>query len=87
GLMEEWLAAHRPLAAGRVMALLRGARGGRANDPRFHARMRGEGAYAALIGRRFEAAARRLGLATGPSPPLDCSQFRVPGAAGQLALF
>jgi DNA repair photolyase len=87
GLMTEWLASHRPLPAARVMSLLRGARGGRGSDARFHSRMRGEGAYADLIGRRFDAAARRLGLQTGPGPALDSSQFRVPPAGGQLALW
>jgi DNA repair photolyase len=86
GLVSEWLAAHRPLAARRVLNLLRAARGGRDSDPRFHHRMTGQGAYAALIERRFEAAARRLGLATGPGPELDVGQFRVPAAGGQLAL-
>ena len=42
-LFEEWLAAHAPLRARRVMALVRGARGGRRNDPRFHARFAGAG--------------------------------------------
>jgi len=87
GLMAEWLAAHRPLAAGRVMSLLRSTRGGRDSDPRFHSRMRGEGAYADLIERRFDAAVRRLGLEAGPAPPLDASQFRVPASGGQLALW
>jgi DNA repair photolyase len=87
GLMVEWLASHRPLAAGRVMSLMRDARGGRDSDARFHSRMRGEGAYADLIGRRFAAALRRYGLKTGPEPPLDTSQFRAPPAGGQLALW
>ncbi len=87
GLMSEWLAAHRPLAAARVMNLLRDARGGRDSDARFHSRMRGDGAYAALIDRRFESAVRRLGLETGSGEPLDCTQFRVPPAGGQLTLF
>jgi DNA repair photolyase len=87
GLMAEWLAAHRPLAAARVMSLLRGARGGRDSDSRFHSRMRGSGAYTDLIDRRFNAAVRRLGLDAGPAPPLDTSQFRVPGAGGQLGLW
>jgi DNA repair photolyase len=86
-LMAEWLATHRPLAAARVMNLLRGARGGRDSDARFHSRMRGAGAYADLIDRRFAAAARRLGLEGGPAPPLDTTQFRVPAAGGQLALW
>jgi DNA repair photolyase len=87
GLMAEWLAAHRPLAAARVMGLLRGARGGRDSDSRFHSRMRGSGAYAELIDRRFNVAVRRLGLDAGPPPPLDTAQFRVPAAGGQLALW
>ncbi len=86
-LMAEWLAAHRPLAAGRVMSLLRGTRGGRDSDPRFHSRMRGEGAYADLIERRFSAAVRRLGLEARDAPPLDTTQFHVPAAGGQLALW
>jgi DNA repair photolyase len=87
GLMTEWLAVHRPLAAARVLSLLRDARGGRESDARFHSRMRGDGAYAALINRRFEAAVRRLGLETGSATALDQTQFRVPPAGGQLALF
>lgn len=87
GLMAEWLATHRPLAAGRVMSLLRSARDGRDSDARFHSRMRGAGAYADLIDRRFAAAVRRLGLEEGPAPPLDTTQFRVPAAGGQLALW
>ncbi|HUO79275.1 MAG TPA: PA0069 family radical SAM protein [Steroidobacteraceae bacterium] len=85
-LMKEWLAAHRPLAAARVMSLVRGTRRGRESDPRFHARMRGDGAYAELIERRFAVTARRLGLEQGRQAPLDTSQFRVPAAGGQLAL-
>jgi DNA repair photolyase len=83
-LVQEWLATHRPLAARRVMALLREARGGRDNDPRFGARMRGRSAYAALIGRRFEVAARRLGFVL-EHDALDLTQFRAPGP--QLSLW
>jgi hypothetical protein len=69
------------------MSLLRSARDGRDSDARFHSRMRGAGAYADLIDRRFAAAVRRLGLEEGPAPPLDTTQFRVPAAGGQLALW
>jgi DNA repair photolyase len=86
-LMRDWLQAHRPLAAAHVMSLLRASRGGQDDDSRFHSRMRGQGAYAALIGARFKRAARRLGLATGEGPPLDCTQFRAPSTAGQLTLW
>ncbi|GAB4576648.1 MAG: hypothetical protein Tsb008_21200 [Rhodothalassiaceae bacterium] len=62
-------------------------RGGRAYDPRFGARMRGEGPYAELIARRFRLAVRRLGL-DRDVPALDCSRFIPPAADGaQLSLF
>jgi DNA repair photolyase len=87
-LFEEWLAAHYPDRAARVLGLLRGMRGGRLNDPRFGHRMRGEGAYAALLAARFAAACRRHGLATERVAPLDCSQFRPdPEAPRQADLF
>jgi DNA repair photolyase len=74
-LFEEWLREHYPLRADRVLNLLREARGGRLNDPRFGHRMRGEGAYAALLSARFAAACRRNGLNAARRPELDCSQF------------
>ena len=61
-LFRNWLLHHEPLKAERVISLLRQCRGGRLNDPRFGHRMRGEGAYAELIARRFRIARRRLGL-------------------------
>ena len=86
-LFKEWLLAHRPLAAAHVMSLLKGARGGAENDPRFGHRMRGNGAYAELIGQRFKTAKRRLGFEEGEATPLDLSQFRPPPLGGQLALW
>ncbi|MCS6854297.1 MAG: PA0069 family radical SAM protein [Elioraea sp.] len=89
-LFSEWLQAHYPERAARVLALIRDTRAGRLNDPRFGTRFSGEGAYAATLARRFEIAARRLGLA-GPRQGLDCSRFAPPrrrATAGerQLAL-
>jgi len=81
GLFREWLAEHFPDRAGRVMSLLRAARGGRDNDPRFGARMTGEGPWAELVRKRFTAACRRLGLRVGESRDLDTSQFRPPPAS------
>lgn len=87
-LFEQWLQDHRPEAAGRVLGLLRDMRGGRLNDPRFGHRMRGEGAYAGLIGARFAATCRRLGLNAARGPELDCSQFaRDPAAPEQRDFF
>ncbi len=86
-LFREWLAVHAPMKARHVMSLVHDARGGRDNDPRFGSRMRGEGAYAELIGRRFRLAAQRLGL-DRQRYKLDTTQFRRPPRSGdQLALF
>lgn len=75
-LFQEWLAAHAPNKAGRVLNLLRGMRGGKLYDARFGTRMTGEGPYAALLARRFAIAARRLGL-EGRESRLDTSLFRA----------
>jgi hypothetical protein len=87
-LFEQWLHEHYPQRADRVLNLLRDARGGRLNDPRFGHRMRGEGAYAVLLAARFKAACRRLGLNQARGPELDCSRFlRDPAAPRQGELF
>lgn len=86
-LFEGWLDDHYPLRKPRVLARIRDARGGRLYDSRWGTRMRGVGPYADLLRRRFDVAARRLGL-DRELPPLDAGQFRVPPRAGdQLALF
>ena len=61
-LFRDWLEAHVPDRAARVMAMVRGTREGKDYDSRWGTRMTGEGPYAWMIGRRFEAAATRLGL-------------------------
>jgi DNA repair photolyase len=87
-LFREWLDAHFPLKAEHVMALIRQIRGGRENDSRFGSRMRGEGEIAALIGRRFELAARRAGLDRERQMDLDRDAFQAPRPpTPQLALF
>lgn len=79
-LFIEWLEAHFPDRAERVMSLVRQASGGRDYDHRFGIRQTGRGAYAAMLGQRFRAAARRLGLDGSRRPaPLDCSRFEPPG--------
>lgn len=87
GMFEQWLERNEPLKARHVLERIREARGGRLNDSRFGARMTGGGPYAALIHRRFELAARRLGL-DRETPDLDTGRFCVPAGPGeQLALF
>ena len=79
-LFRDWLDAHHPLRAEHVMSLVRQMRGGRDNDPRFGARMRGSGPYADLIEQRFALACRRFGLARDREP-LDRTQFRPPAVS------
>jgi DNA repair photolyase len=86
GLFRDWLQAHLPERAAHVMALVRAMRGGRDNDPRFGARMRGTGAYAALLAQRFELACRRHGLAPREGGELLTGAFRAPHRGGQLDL-
>ena len=86
-LFRDWLERHHPGKATHVMARIQAMRGGRDNDPRFGARMRGEGVEAELLHQRFRLARRRLGL-DSPQPVLDCSLFGPPPRAGdQLSLF
>jgi DNA repair photolyase len=83
-LFTEWLDAHFPDRAARVMAQVRALHGGRDYDATFGKRMRGEGVLATLISRRVAVASARHGLAV-TMPPLRCDLFRVPQA--QLPLF
>jgi DNA repair photolyase len=76
-LFQQWLQAHFPERAARVMARVRDLRGGRDNDSRFGQRMHGEGVWARLLAQRFQKAAQRLGL-NRERVPLDLSQFRRP---------
>ena len=83
-LFKDWLEAHYPLRAEHVMSLMRQLHGGRENDPRFGSRMRGEGPFAELIGKRFDLACRRLDLNRARTP-LDTSGFRPPARPGRKA--
>ena len=61
-LFEDWLKAHYPDRAARVMARIHDMRGGKANDPRFGQRMRGDGLWAQLLAQRFARSCAKLGL-------------------------
>lgn len=78
-----------PLRAEKVLRRIREARGGKLNDPRFGTRMRGEGEYAAMIGRAFELHAKRLGLNEQwmREPPPTTTFRRPPRPGEQLGLF
>jgi DNA repair photolyase len=99
-LFQQWLQAHFPDRAQRVMNRVRDMRGGKDYDATFGKRMRGEGVWADLIKQRFEKAVERLGIGKHVSRfgALDTSQFRRPlqvpaaakkmrGASGQFELF
>lgn len=86
-LWQDWLAAHYPDRAGRIMARLREMHGGKDYDARWGHRMRGEGAYAEIIAARFAVAVKRLGLKTS-APPMRTDLFEPPRApSAQLSLF
>ena len=88
-LFTEWLGEHFPDRAGKVLELIRQTRGGQLYRSEFGVRMRGTGAYADMLERRFDVATRRLGL-DERAFRLDKTKFRVPedkSAGSQLGLF
>ena len=76
-LFQEWLQAHFPDRAERVMNRVRDMRGGKDYDADFASRMRGTGIWADLIRQRFYKAADRLGFRYNRFE-LDTSRFRPP---------
>jgi DNA repair photolyase len=85
-LFRQWLDEHFPDRAEHVMSLIRAARGGRENDPRFGARMIGTGAWAQLLRDRFALACKRHGLIRGRMRNLATEHFRPPSRGGQMSL-
>lgn len=77
-LFTEWLAAHFPDRAERVMARVRDMRGGKDYDADFSRRMKGEGMWAELFKQRFRMAVKRCGLNERARGILDFSQFCAP---------
>ena len=74
-----------------MLNLVRDTRGGALYTAEFGTRMRGRGAYADLLAKRFRLACARLGLNAGRDAgedgALDSARFRPPPRAGdQLAL-
>ena len=77
-LFKQWLDAHFPDRAERVMNRIRDMRGGKDYDSSFGTRMKGEGAWAELLKQRFDKAARKLGLVGRRHGILDMSAFKRP---------
>jgi DNA repair photolyase len=83
-VFEQWLTEHSPDRKEKVLNRLRAMRGGKLNDPRFGARMRGEGIFAEQISQMFHVARRKAGFPE-EGPELSTAAFRRPGGA-QLGL-
>ncbi|WP_395067470.1 PA0069 family radical SAM protein [Paraburkholderia silvatlantica] len=74
-LFQDWLAAHFPQRAERVMSRVRDMRGGKDYESAFSQRMKGTGLWADLLKQRFHHAVRRLGLNERRHGILDMSAF------------
>ena len=61
-IFKDWLLRHYPDRYRHVMSLIRSMRDGKDYDSEWGKRMKGAGPYAWQIGRRFEIAAKRLGI-------------------------
>lgn len=81
-LFDTWLEQHFPDRKKKVLSHIRDIRGGKLNESRFGARMRGEGVYAEQIKSMFRLACRKAGI-EGGHPQLSVDAFRRP----QLNLF
>ena len=86
-LFEQWLAAHFPDRAQRVLNRVREMREGKNYDANFATRMKGTGTWAALVRQRFEKASAKYGL-DRTMPELRTDLFIAPRNSGrQIDLF
>ena len=76
-LFQQWLEAHFPDRAARVMARVRDMRGGKDYDATFGTRMRGTGTWAQMLRDRFNLAVARLGYSRERAI-MDMTQFVRP---------
>ena len=81
-IFKDWLLRHYPDRYRHVMSLVRSMRDGKDYDSDWGKRMKGSGPYAWQIGRRFEIAARKLGL-NMEKRPLRNDLFVAPERAGK----
>jgi len=81
-IFKDWLLKHFPDRYRHVMSLVRSMRDGKDYDAEWGKRMKGTGPYSWQIGRRFEIAARRLGL-NQERRKLRTDLFRAPARPGQ----
>ena len=85
-MFENWLRAHRPDRAERVLNRVRDVRNGNMNDTAWGRRLRGTGRYADQIGELFRIARDRSGLASR-GLELNIDAFRRPRTGPQMDFF
>jgi DNA repair photolyase len=85
-VFEQWLRAHRPERAERVLARVRDTRDGKLYDAQFGTRGRGTGRYAEQVATLFRVSLRRAGL-TPRHFELSAAAFRPPTIGPQMNLF
>jgi DNA repair photolyase len=86
-LFPEWLEAHYPLKAARVMKAVSSMRAGKLNDSEFGKRMTGEGPRADIIHHRFKRACRKAGISSKRTVgELSAHLFTPPQPSGQMQL-
>ena len=90
-IFAEWLLRYYPNKVSHVLNLVRDARGGRdksrLNDPRFHKRFVGGGAYATMLNQRFDRVVEKFDLKSKPIT-LRSDLFVAPKSENaQLSLF
>jgi DNA repair photolyase len=83
-IFEDWLERNVPGKKEKILGRIRAIRGGKLNDPRFGARMSGQGIFADQISQIFHIARRKAGL-PDDGPELSTAAFRRPQGA-QLGL-
>ena len=82
-LFQEWLQAHFPDRAQRVMNRVRDLRGGKDYDSDFGRRMHGEGIWADLIRQRFTKAVERLGMSGLRRPLRQARRVAIPATVAR----
>jgi DNA repair photolyase len=86
-LFREWLLEHYPGKLRHILSMVQSTRGGKDYDARWGVRQTGEGAYAALIAKRFQLACQRSAINKNRSK-LRNDLFVAPvPQGGQLSLF
>lgn len=74
-MFQDWLHAHFPERAAKVMSLVRQSRNGQDYQAAFGTRMTGTGQFADLLRQRWQIASRRLGYRNDDRLALDRDQF------------